>query len=321
MNTSNRKLRLTALSLAALALVLALAALILALRANLPRGGAAADPSLQADAAAGTNPKSDPQKPKGSETQELLPTDAAANHAEDVQDVLDSFVAAQGGVWDIYYESLSDGSYAAAQSGHGAEPRSISASVIKLFVMGAVYDAVEQGTLSHDSVYPNLRLMITVSDNDACNTLVLQLGGGDRDAGIRAVNRFAQSIGCNDTEMTRLMREETGTENYVTARDCATILRLIYTDACVSPDASLEMRTLLLGQTRNNRLPANLPSGTAVAHKTGELPNLSCCDVGIIYSPGGDYILCVLNNHSQNDGQTISSIATLSRTVYDIVTA
>ena len=259
-----------------------------------------------------------PTRPKNDHTQKTPPANTAKRDA-DVQKTLDDFLSTQGGTWDIYYESLSDGSYAAAQSGHDAEPRSVSASVIKLFVMGAVYDAIEQGTLSHDSVYQNLCQMITASDNTACNALVLQLGGGDRDAGIRAVNRFAQSIGCNGTEMTRLMLEQTGTENYVTARDCATILRLIYNGQCVSPDASTEMRTLLLGQTMNNRLPADLPSGTEVAHKTGDLQNLSCCDVGIIFSPAGDYVLCVLSNHSRNDGQTISSIATLSRTVYDVV--
>ena len=238
-----------------------------------------------------------------------------------VQKALDDFTAAQGGVWDLYYESLATGAYAEAQSGHGAEPRSVAASVIKLFVMGAVYDSDASGRLDARTLYEDLKRMIDLSDNDACNRLVRALGGGDAAAGLAAVNRFAAASGCTGTQMNRLMLQNNGTENYVTARDCARILKQIYTGECVSADASASMLELLKAQTVNDRLPANLPQGVTVAHKTGNLSNLSCGDVGIVFAPSGDYILCVLSNYAQNDVQTTGAIAALSRTVYDLFTA
>lgn len=236
-----------------------------------------------------------------------------------VQAALDAFLQENPGVWDIRYESLKTDAYAEAQSGHETEPRSVAASVIKLFVMGAVYDAVEQGTLSRDAVYADLSAMITQSDNNACNRLVTQLGAGDAQRGMDAVDRFAAAQGCTGTQMARLMLQP-GPENYVTASDCARVLRQIYLGTCVSREASSEMLTLLLGQTVNDRIPARLPQGTPVAHKTGNLANLSCGDVGIVFAPEGDYILCVLSNHAQNDAQTTEAIAALSETVYAIVT-
>ncbi len=306
-------LRRLALILAAGAAVLAIVSGILAAR-SVRRSPAAADDTPSHSAAA------ESEKPR----ERATPQASASPSPEinkDVQRALNDFIASQGGVWDIWYESLSTGAYAEAQSGHNAEPRSVAASVIKLFVMGAVYDAVQRGTLSHDTVYLDLKGMITMSDNDACNRLVRQLGSGDAAAGLAAVNKFAASLGCTGTQMNRLMLQNNGTENYITARDCALILRRIYEGECVSASASAEMLALLKAQTVNDRLPANLPQGVTVAHKTGNLSNLSCGDAGIIFTQRGDYLLCVLSNHSQNDVQTTGAIAVLSRTIYDVVAA
>ena len=309
---NNRSARRITLLLAAAAILLSAAAAGLALQNHALRKKIAQireDMPLQQT----------PAPSDGGESEALSAPEPQTDAA--VQRALDSFVAAQGGTWDIFYESLETGDGASARSGHEKEPRSVSASVIKLFVMGAVYDAVERGDLRHDDVYGSLTSMITISDNDACNRLVRLLGGGDEKKGIAAVNAFAADLGCKDTQMNRLMLQNNGTENYVTARDCALMLRLIDQGACVSPEASEEMLALLKAQTVNDRLPAALPQGVTVAHKTGNLSNLSCGDVGIVFTDKGDYILCVLSNYSQNDAETTAAIAALSRTVYDIVTA
>ena len=195
--------------------------------------------------------------------------------------------------------------------------RMVSASLIKLFIMGAVYAEIEAGALAHDAVYPELRQMITVSDNDAANRLIRLLGGGDAAAGMAAVNAFAASIDCPDTRLNRLMLADNGLENDTSAADCAQILRLIYRGACVSETWSAEMLELLQTQTVNNRIPQQLPPETAVAHKTGDLPRLCSADVGIVFTPRGDYLLCVICNHSSEDAQTAEDIAALSRLVYD----
>ena len=47
--------------------------------------------------------------------------------------------------------------------------------------------------------------MITVSDNDAANTLVNWLGNGDNSAGMAKVNGFCQEHGFTSTQMNRLL--------------------------------------------------------------------------------------------------------------------
>ena len=45
----------------------------------------------------------------------------------------------------------------------------------------------------------------------------------------------------------------------------------------------------------NSRIPRYLPIGVDVAHKTGTLDKLNA-DIGIVYTPAGDYILCLFYN-------------------------
>lgn len=53
------------------------------------------------------------------------------------------------------------------------------------------------------------------------------------------------------------------------------------------------MRTLLLGESRNNRIPARLPPGTPVAHKTGDLAGVSN-DAGVVYVSTGPITIAIL---------------------------
>ena len=59
-----------------------------------------------------------------------------------------------------------------------------AASLIKLFIMGTVYENYESlsETYGADTLNSYLNSMITVSDNDAANKLVNMLGDGDDDA-------------------------------------------------------------------------------------------------------------------------------------------
>lgn len=220
------------------------------------------------------------------------------------------------GRWSLYYASLAAPEpvwYATDQ-----EPL-VSASLIKLPIMVEVYEQLRAGTLEHDRVYPLLSAMITVSDNAAANELIALLGGGEEAAGMEAVNAWCRRQGWTATRLNRLMLAENGLQNYTDAGECAQLLAAIYQGSCVSPEASAEMLALLLAQEVNDRLPALLPEGTPVAHKTGDLPGLSLGDVGIVYSPAGDYLLCVVGNDLPDDDAARQAIAVLSRTVYDLV--
>lgn len=226
-----------------------------------------------------------------------------------------------GECWDILVESLDGARRAVVTQNLPEDHRMVSASLIKLFVMGAVYQAHEEGQLDAVAQQADLRSMITVSDNSAANRLIALLGGGDADAGMARVNSFAQELGCFDTQLNRLMLVDNGLQNYTSARDCAIFLRAVVSGTCVSAERSKQMLELLRGQTVNNRLPLYLPTEASVAHKTGDLTHLSCGDVGIVFAPGGNYLLCAISNYSLDDARTAETIAGISQLVYQTMTA
>ena len=79
------------------------------------------------------------------------------------------------------------------------------------------------------------------------------------------------------------------------------------------------MRTLLLGETRNNRIPARLPAGTAVAHKTGDLAGISN-DVGVVYLSTGPVTIVILARDLPGHGRaeaTAAEIASMIVSSYD----
>ena len=144
------------------------------------------------------------------------------NKSDEKMDTLVSQVQSQlpvsNGSWSVYICDLSGGSEATIND----SPMQ-AASLIKLFIMGAVYenyDSLSQqyGSATLDSY---LTPMITVSDNDAANSLVSCLGSGDSTAGMQKVNSFCQSHGYTNTSMGRLLlaSNEFG-DNYTSAYDC-----------------------------------------------------------------------------------------------------
>jgi beta-lactamase class A len=229
---------------------------------------------------------------------------------------------AEGETWNVFVQRLPDGEGREwgrwDVGGESSGSPLVCASLIKLFVMAAVYEQVSLGKLDEKSVEADLKTMITVSDNDAANRLTKLLGGAA--AGMAAVNAYAQEIGCGDTQMNRLMLVDNGLQNYTTAQDCGTLLRLVYRGECVSEDASAKMLALLKDQQRRGKIPAGVPAGVVTANKTGELTGLSECDVAIVFTEEGDYILCVLSEPTDN-AAAIRTIVAISETVYDYMTA
>ena len=226
------------------------------------------------------------------------------------------FAGEHSGNWSLCFADLSGGEPAIRG---GEEGPMVSASLIKLPIMGAVYEAVAAGSLDPAQCENWLGPMITVSDNGSANSLVLLLGGGDADKGMAAVNDWCLRQGLTDTRQNRLMLVDNGLQNYTGAADCARLLAAIYRGDCVSPEASRQMLSLLLQQQVNDRLPLGLPEGTPIAHKTGDLIGLCWADVGIVYSPGGDYVLCVISDGQASEREAKSATAALSREVYALM--
>lgn len=236
-----------------------------------------------------------------------------------LQQALDTALEGLSSRWDVYVEDLTTGEIASAAHQLPADGKMVSASLIKLFIMGAVYEQVEAGMLTESQVDADVHSMITISDNSASNRLTKLLGGGDAAKGMAVVNAFAKSLGCEHTELNRLMLDDNGLQNYVSAADCAAILKAIYTGTCVNVEYSATMLEHLKGQQVNNRIPAGVPGDTIVAHKTGDLSGLSCGDVGIVLGPERDYIICVICNDPYTDGGAAAKIVEISQQVYAVL--
>lgn len=224
------------------------------------------------------------------------------------------------GNWSVYVCNLAKGS-----EGSINNAKMQAASLIKLFIMGAVYenyDALAE-QYGNETLESNLNAMITVSDNAAANTLVGYLGGGDNEAGKAVVNQFCQTHGYADTSMGRMLEEGTENgDNYTSVNDCGAFLGEIYQLCSNIPTESTlknaeAMYHLLKLQTRTNKIPAQMPEGVHVANKTGELATVEN-DTGIIYDTanGIDLVVCFMSENLTDAGKAQEDIAYLSRLIY-----
>jgi beta-lactamase class A len=158
-----------------------------------------------------------------------------------------------------------------------------------------------------------LRLMIARSSNLATNTLIALVGAEN-------VNRTMRLLGAQRIQVLRGVEDgkafEKGLNNTTTARDLALILRSIETGRAASAAATRAMREILLAQEFNEKIPAGVPRGVPVAHKTGEITAHSH-DAAIVYPTGKrPYILVVLTRGISDGARASKLIADLSALVY-----
>ncbi len=104
-----------------------------------------------------------------------------------------------------------------------------------------------------------------------------------------------------------------GVYNVTSAADMARLFRLLAGEV-VSAEASSAMLNLLVHQAINDRLPAELPAGAVVAHKTGNLPGL-VHDAGVIYTPTGPLVVAALSE-GVDEAEAAEVIARLGALVY-----
>ena len=187
-----------------------------------------------------------------------------------------------------------------------------AASLIKLYIMGAIYERYDTYILQDSDIDSYLYSMITVSDNTAANNLVRILGSGNTDAGRSVVTAYCQSHGYGSTSMGRLLLESTiNGDNYTSVGDCARFLTDVYNSELPH---SAEMLSLLKQQTRTSKIPAGVPVQTA--NKTGEL-DLVQNDAAIVFAER-PYVLCVMSENV-SAGSAVAAIVELSSEVYDMV--
>ena len=209
----------------------------------------------------------------------------------------------------------------------GADEAFESASTIKIYILGCLFDRVQAGKASLDDILTyearhyvdgsgllrtlgegaKLRaadvatFMIVVSDNIATNMLIDYLG-------IDTINAFIRSIGCTGTKLHRSLRSDNWSEplGTITPRDMGRFFSLLAKGELVSPEASEAMRRIFRSQQYNTMLAGSLPPYYTDSEESGADPDLiytasksgsmNACrnDGGLVHTPYGDYVLVMM---------------------------
>ncbi len=237
-----------------------------------------------------------------------------------LQTMMETAISEYSGEWSMYVKNLgTDESFVIND-----RPMK-SASVMKLFIMGTVYKAIEAGELERsDELMSFIREMITYSDNEASNRLLYLLGEENYERGIAQVDEFIREYGFSDMTVEYNGFNDpatvmgTGNYNQVSAKDCGKLLEDIYRRAWVNRSVSNEIEDMLLAQNTRYKIPAGLPEGVLCGNKTGEMDTTEN-DAAIIYGENCDYILVVLSSDWGSKEQAIERIRGLSSMVYEFL--
>jgi beta-lactamase class A len=154
--------------------------------------------------------------------------------------------------------------------------------------------------------------MITVSSNFAANLLIERLGANN-------VQATVDRLGATGVHVLRGVEDQKafdkGLNNTTTARGLATLLSALAAGKAVSAHADADMIAILERQKFNDAIPAGVPAGTPVAHKTGTITGIHH-DAAIVYGPR-PYVLVVLVRGIQDQKVSGPLMASISRDVWN----
>lgn len=222
---------------------------------------------------------------------------------------------------------------------YNADMPFVSASLIKLPIMVAVFKEFVNSNISlkqkfklenkyrvggsgilknkpsgsEYTIYELSYIMIRNSDNTAARMLA-EIVGYDR------MNEIFKSIGLESTNISPksfdLTNSEIAGDSYTTARDIAFLLKEIYDGTMFRRYLSQQMIEILKLPFDKKRLRKYLPEDFELAHKTGLLRG-ACHDAGIVFSPNGNYLICVMTDNNGNYRQAKNFIAHLGKITFE----
>jgi beta-lactamase class A len=164
-----------------------------------------------------------------------------------------------------------------------------------------------------------VELMETVSSNLATNLLIALVDA-------KRANATAHSLGADSILVLRGVEDgkayRAGMNNTTTARDLGMLLTALAQFRAASPAACREMLEVLGRQHFTEGIPAGLPAGTRVEHKTGWIGGVVYHDAAIVRPAGrAPYVLVVLTGGVKDDSVAYALVRDISHQVYAAVRA
>ena len=154
--------------------------------------------------------------------------------------------------------------------------------------------------------------MIAVSSNFATNLLIEKLG-------VENIRRTVSALGADGMQVLRGVEDQKafdkGLNNSTTARGLLVLFEKLAKGAAVGKAEDAEMLAILRRQKFNEAIPAGVPAGTPVAHKTGNITRIHH-DAGIVYGPR-PYMLVLLVRGIDDQKRSALLMAALSKAVWD----
>lgn len=171
----------------------------------------------------------------------------------------------------------------------------------------------------HRTVRQLAERMIVRSSNLATNILLSSVATPE------GATRLIRSLGADSMVVLRGVEDgkafDKGLNNTTTARDLSTLLLAIAAGRAAKPATTREMLRILEAQEFNDGIPAGLPAGTRVAHKTGSI-TATWHDAALIYPPDGrPYVLVVLTRGIAEEKAGHQMHADLARLAHPFVLA
>ena len=157
--------------------------------------------------------------------------------------------------------------------------------------------------------------MITVSSNLAANLLIERLG-------VENIRATVARLGATGMNVRRGVEDQKafdqGLNNTTTARGLAVLLQKLARGKAVDARSDAEMVAILERQKFNDGIPAGVPEGTPVAHKTGTITKIHH-DAAIVYGRR-PYVLVVLIRGIQDQKDSAALMAAISKEVWTAMT-
>lgn len=156
--------------------------------------------------------------------------------------------------------------------------------------------------------------MITHSSNLATNALIEQLDA-------KRITAITRELGATQMMVRRGVEDtkafEAGLNNTTTANDLVALFVALQQGRVANAESTRDMLSILEAQAFNDEIPAGLPTGTRVAHKTGSI-TATLHDAGLVFPPDREpYAIAILTRGIPDKKVAEKLIADCSRIIWD----